>query len=167
MSPGAPPQHSALNISVVSANDQTVRMQGAIARRAFSRRGACIPGHELERWRQAESELVKPLCYGLINRDTDICIGTDVAEFKEDTIEIWVSSRQITICGETDGGWRGEEPQASRSARDKSPVFHVLHLPVEVEPSAVTAKFNGSSVEICIPKAHEEQCVKASAAVAL
>jgi hypothetical protein len=42
--------------AVVSASDQTTRIQGAIARRAFVRAGASIPGYEFEEWRKAESE---------------------------------------------------------------------------------------------------------------
>jgi HSP20 family molecular chaperone IbpA len=164
MSSEAPAKQSgrALNIAVVSANDQTARMQGAIARRAFSRCGGSVPGHELEDWRQAESELVSSLCHGLLTRDEDLWVGTDVAEFKQGTIEIWVSPRHLTICGESGSGQREKE---SGSAQDEKLVFRTLHLPVDVEPAAVTAKLNGSSLEICIPKAYQERCqIKASTA---
>ena len=133
MSPEAPAKQS-INIAVVSTNDQTSRIQGAVARRAFVRCGACIPGHELEDWRQAESELVSPLSHGLMICDEDIWVGTDVTQFKEGTIEIWVSPRHVTICGESGGGQREKE---SGPAQGEKLVFRVLHLPIEVEPAAV------------------------------
>jgi hypothetical protein len=134
-----------IKICVVSAEDQATRIQGAIARRAFLTGGASIPGRELQDWRHAKSELVKGLCCGLTIHDGDIWVGTDTEEFKESTIEIWVSSRHATICGNPRG-----------SQEKDTMVFRTLELPVEVEPSAVTATLNGTLLEICFPKAHAQ-----------
>ena len=106
-----------LNISVVPANDQTARIQGAIARRAFLPSRPYFPGHELEDWLKAESELVSPLCYGLMTNDEEMWVGTSVAEFKRGTIEIWVSPRLITISGESVG--RNEGKQSATAQRER------------------------------------------------
>ena len=149
-----------LNISVVPANDQTARIQGAIARRAFLPSGPYLPGHELEDWLQAESELVSPLCYGLMTNDEEMLVGTSVAEFKKGTIEIWVSPRLITISGESVGRNEGKQSATAQRARL---IFRIFRLPVEAEPVAVTAELNGSSLELHLPKMHRELKVAACA----
>jgi HSP20 family molecular chaperone IbpA len=149
-----------LNISVVPANDQTARIQGAIARRAFLPSRPYFPGHELEDWLKAESELVSPLCYGLMTNDEEMWVGTSVAEFKRGTIEMWVSPRLITISGESVG--RNEGKQSATAQRERL-IFRVFRLPVEVEPEAITAELNGSSLELRLPKVHRELKVAACA----
>ena len=56
-------------VVAVPASEQTRRVAEAVARRAyeiFESRGSA-PWHELEDWRQAESELVRPRCSGQMN----------------------------------------------------------------------------------------------------
>ena len=118
-----------------------------------------MPGYELEKWRQAESELLSPLCCGLITRE-DIWVASDVSMFKEGTIEIWVSPRRLTICGKP-RGWKTEEVANGTEGM----AFRVVDVPFDIEPCAVTAQLNGSSLEICVSKAHPERsAAKASAA---
>jgi hypothetical protein len=72
-----------LNIVAVGASEQTRRVQEAVARRAYeifeSRGSACW--HELEDWRQAEAELVRPSCFGRMSVDGTLWMGTDAAIF--------------------------------------------------------------------------------------
>jgi HSP20 family molecular chaperone IbpA len=88
-----------------------------------------------------------------MTRDDEMWIGTSVAEFKKGTIEIWVSPRLITICGES--GCRNRE-QESGTAQHERLICRTFHLPVEVEPVAVTAELNGSALELRLPKADQE-----------
>jgi hypothetical protein len=72
----------------MDASDQTCRVQEAVARRAyqiFERRGSA-PCHELEDWRQAEAELVRPCCSGSMSVDGTLWMGTDAGVFERDTI---------------------------------------------------------------------------------
>jgi hypothetical protein len=143
-----------LKVVAVDASEQTRRMQEAVARRAYeifeSRDSASW--NELEDWRQAESELVRPRCSGQMMLDSTLWIGTDAAIFEEGTIEIWVAPRQLTICGKPRVAKEGAATRRSGSCPDKEMIFHVLELSCDVDPSRVTAKINGSSLEI--PKAH-------------
>jgi hypothetical protein len=53
-----------VTLAISDANEQMRRVQAAVARRAyaiFESRGSGS-WHELEDWRQAQSELVRPLC---------------------------------------------------------------------------------------------------------
>ena len=140
-------------ISVVSANDQLTRVQGTVARHAFSE-AACSRGHEVEIWRRAKSELVRPLCHGQMIRDDDIWVETNTGELEEGTIEILISPRHVTICGKPRNPRIGEVAEEKGSQEKNEIVFRTLELPVDVEPSAVTAKLNGPILEICFPKAH-------------
>lgn len=133
-----------LKIAVVSAKEQAIRIQGAIARRAFLGRETCIAGDDLQKWRRAKSELVKTLHCGLAIRDEDIRVRADAEEFKESTVEIWVSPRHVTICS---------EPYGSQE-KDRM-VFCALDLPVEVEPTVVNAEVKGPELEIYLSKAHK------------
>ena len=138
-------------ISVVSAKDQLTRIQGAVARLAFLEEG-CSLGHEVETWRRAKSELVGPLCHSQMIRDDDIWVETDTREFKEGTVEILVSPRHVTICGKPRKSRIGEVTKEKDLQHKNEIVFRTLELPLDVEPSAVTAKLNGPILELCFPK---------------
>jgi len=142
-----------VKLTIMAADEQTRRVQEAVARRAFEifERGGSTPWHELEDWRQAERELASPLCYGRMAVGDSLWVGADVAAFSEGTVEIWVAPRKITICGKP----RLDGVDAHRKNVGPGPeiIFHVLDLSVEVDPSHVTAKFNGSSLEILLRRA--------------
>lgn len=90
-----------IRITVVNSVGQARRVDEAIARRAyeiFERRGG--PGwHELEDWRTAESEIRSKLFIGLTSSEDSLLVSCNIGRFEEDSVEIWVAPRQITICG--------------------------------------------------------------------
>ena len=74
-----------VNVAVMNADEQTRRMDAAIARRAyeiFENRGSAS-WHELEDWRQAESELVRALCFGQMTVGDNLWVGTDAASSRK------------------------------------------------------------------------------------
>jgi len=153
-------------LTIVDANEQTRRMQEAVARRAyaiFESRGSGS-WHELQDWRQAESELVRPLCCGRTTLGDSLWIGSDAGIFEAGTIEIWVAPRKITVCGKprTDG----VDVQRIGPGSDEERIFRVLDLCIDVDPSHVTAKFNGSSLEILVRKAQAKPQQEGRAAAA-
>ena len=145
-----------VKIVAVDAHEQARRAQEAVGRRAFEifeSRGS-LPGHELEDWRQAETELTSGHCSGQMKLDGSLWVNVDAALLEPDTIEIWVAPRKLTICGKP-------HVLPSRSiARQEVPVgkdemvFHVIDLACEVDPSHVTAKLDAAaSLEIVLGKA--------------
>ena len=155
-----------VNVAVMNADEQTRRMDAAIARRAyeiFENRGSAS-WHELEDWRQAESELVRALCFGQMTVGDNLWVGTDAASFEEGTINIWVAPRRLTIWGKPRVTKQAAPPQR-RSNREEI-VFRVADLAVEVDPSKVTAKLNGRSLEILLKRAQPklEPATKGAAA---
>jgi Protein of unknown function (DUF2934) len=144
-------------IVVVEANEQARRVQEAVARRAyqiFERRGSAS-WHELEDWRQAEAELVRPCCSGRMSVDGTLWMGTDAAAFEKDTIEIWVAPHRLTVCGKPRAAKENAAPVTERSGSypDGGMIFHVIELSCEIDPSRVTAKTNDSSLDILLTKA--------------
>ena len=157
-----------LKVVTVNENEQTRRVQEAVARRAyeiFDSRGSAS-WHELEDWRQAESEVLRPRCSGQMSLNDALWVGADAAIFEEGTVEIWVAPRKITICGKP----RVSNVNAHRKHIGLHSVgemiFHALDLPVEIDPSRVTAKFNGSSLEILLRKVQAKPKQEARAAAA-
>jgi urocanate hydratase len=147
-----------LHVTAMSADEQTRRTQAAIARRAYEifESGGFAACHEVEDWRQAESELVKPLCYGQMTVGDSLWVGTDGGIFEEGTIEIWVAARRLTICGQPRVNRQATALMQSRSRREAELIFRVADLPIEVDPSGVIARFNRQSLEILLKKAQAE-----------
>lgn len=146
-------------IRVVSAKDQTARIQGAIARRAFFHAGGRNLGHELDNWRLAKSELLRPARCGEMTRDNAILIGIDIGKFAEGTMEVWVSPRHVTVSGISRDSLTAGAVNAGTAERGAR-VFHSLDMPVDIDPSAVAVEFNGTLLEICLPKAHGHETAR-------
>lgn len=164
MSLGASRKHSKAGekpkIVAVDANEQAHRVQEAVARRAyriFERRGSAS-WHELEDWRQAEAELVRPCCSGRMSLDGTLWMGTDAAVFERDTIEIWVAPRRLTICGKPRAAKGSAATVTERSGYypDGGIIFHLIELNCEIDPSRVTATTDGTSLDILLTKAGTE-----------
>src|SRR5215467_4590677 len=92
-------KESIIGTSDVNAAEQRRRIDQAIARRAneiFASRGA-TGCHELEDWRQAESEVRSNLCFELTTSIDSVFVTCEAGSFETGSIELWVAPRQITI----------------------------------------------------------------------
>lgn len=159
-----------IKLVAVAASEQERRIQEAVARRAYEiceSRGSAA-WHELEDWRQAESELLHPRCSSQMKVDGALWVGTDAALFEEGTIEIWVAPLRLTISGKPRVANARADTQSSGSCRCGGLIFQMIDLTCEVDPSRVTAKIDGPSLEILLRTAHAEpdakQKVQAAAA---
>lgn len=152
-----------IRTTAVEAGEQTRRINTAIARRAyeiFEQRGG-MGWHELEDWRTAETELRSRSCFGLTSSEDALLVGCSIAGFKMDSLEVWVDSRQITISGTPIHG-RKPSPAAHPYP---GPVFRVIELPVEIEPSRAFATIRQHYfLEVHLPIAKQEKLVRACAA---
>jgi HSP20 family molecular chaperone IbpA len=140
-------------VIAVSAEEQTRRVDEAIAKRAyqiFEKRGG-MAWHELEDWRQAESELQGNLCFSKTTEDHTFVVGTDPGGFAHGTLEIWVAPTRVTLSGE----WHPRHP--NRAMGDPYPPFHpifrTIELPCPVDPGQARAYIRNQYLEIKLPQA--------------
>jgi HSP20 family protein len=148
-----------LKITHVTSDERVGIVRAAIANRAFqiSESRRFEPGHELEDWRRAESEIVRPLNCGFLVSDRNIELNTDSACFGEGEIEIYVEPRRLTICG--------KEHTCTQEAISESAghlIIRTFELPTEIDHSEVSARFKGRMIEIKLPRAYTK--TKAAAA---
>jgi HSP20 family molecular chaperone IbpA len=145
----------AIRVITVAATEQARRIDEAIAHRAyeiFERRGG-MGWHELEDWRQAESEVRSKLCFGRTSSDDALLVACDIARFEESSVEIWVAPRQLTICGRP----TGRKEKAAGSYPYHGLVFRVVSLPAEVETGRVVTTVKHNFLDIHLPMVHSKQ----------
>ena len=140
-------------VIAVSAEEQTRRVEEAIAKRAyqiFEKRGG-MAWHELEDWRQAESEVRGNLCFSKMTEDHTVVIGTDPGGFAPGTLEIWVAPTRLTLSG------RLHPRHPNRATGGPYPPFHPIfrsiELPCQVDPSKARAYIRNQYLEIRLPQA--------------
>jgi len=148
-----------LKIRRVTSVERVGIIQGAIVKKVLQNaesRGF-EAGHELKDWRLAESEILRPLNCGFLVLDNSVELSLDAASFGEGEIQICVEPTHLMICGKGHTNIQGIGSKPADQA-----VIRTLELPIEIDPSAVTAGFRGRTIEIDLPKA----CVKDEIAAA-
>lgn len=144
-----------LTITFVTPNKRDARIHDAIAKKAFriwESRGFVL-GHQLEDWRRAESETLRPLTCGFLVLDDKIELNTDPALFDEGEITVWVEPLRLTICGKERVCKPGDTLVKGGSGLNGDLIFRFLDIPFEIEPFCATARFKGRALEIDLPKA--------------
>jgi hypothetical protein len=139
-----------IGIIAVSAAEQRRRVDEVIARRAyeiFERRGG-EARHELEDWRQAESDVRSNLCFGLSTSIGSVLVGCDAGSFEKGSLEVWVAPRQVTLCG--------KPLLPRRLSSGPAPVycgaiFRVITLPAVIDPNRAFVHWKSSFLEIHLP----------------
>jgi len=150
MTTSTPSKANIITITEVSAAEQRRRIDQAIARRAyeiFESRGG-TGWHELEDWRQAESEVRCPLCFGLTTSIDSVLVGCDSGRFEKESIELWVAPRQITLCG------KPLRPRVHASGPTPvygGTVFRVIMLPAVIDPKGFFAHWKSGFLELHLP----------------
>jgi HSP20 family molecular chaperone IbpA len=135
--------------------DFTKRIASSVARRAFqiSEARGFAPGREQEDWQRAESEIVSPLCGGWTVASDRIVVTTTAACFRNGAVEICVEPRRLAIFGRQRTSTEHGMPAADRCKPQKHEIVRILGLPIDVDPSGVTARFDHCMLEISLPNA--------------
>jgi hypothetical protein len=151
-----------IRVTTVNSAEQARRIDEVIACRAYeifeSRGGA--GWHELEDWRQAETDVRSKLCFGRTSSNDSLVVSCDVAGFKEGSVEIWVAPRQMTICGKL---LRHKEQVSSSAHAYQGTVIRVIALSAEIEPSRATLHLKRNFMEIHLPLVRTKQEVRVRA----
>lgn len=132
-------------------------IQNMIARRAyehFEHRGR-IPGHEIEDWEQAETDLlIYPCRHDLRESAEAIILHAELpGSFTADQLKVSVEPRRLMVSGEKEINVLYGDAKGAHAELRSQQIFRVHDLPVDVDPSKATATLKGAMVEIVLPKA--------------
>ena len=144
-----------LRVTPFAQSELSTTIRNAVERRAFrigEERGFA-PGHQLDDWRCAESEISCPLNCGYLVLDEKIQMDADAASFDEGEIDICIEPRLLAICGHERVSKLAQAAVQGKAELNNNRVFRFLQLPFAVDPSRVTARFRGRTVEIDLPRA--------------
>lgn len=158
---------SRFRIVEITAAQRDQKLHDATATRAFELwegRNA-ERGTQLEDWRRAESEVLRPLNCGYLVLADKIELSTDTSPFREGQIEICVEPRRLTICG-NEPIVEGTDPNSPDCKRKDRPIFRSIDLPASINSSQIVARFHGPTLLITLPTAcaSEEGAVQKHAA---
>jgi hypothetical protein len=145
-----------LKMMPMGSADCTERIAEIVARRAFqiSEARGFAPGHEMEDWKGAESELVNPICGGWTVANDRIVVTATASLFKEGPIEICVEPRRLAIFGKQRTSTGNNMLTGDPYNTQEKEIVRILDLPVEIDPSRATARFDHCMLEMSLPKAH-------------
>lgn len=132
------------------------KLQLAIAVRAhelFEARGR-EPGHDLDDWLRAKSELLCPVSIAMSESKDRVSIRANVAGFHQNEIEVSVEPGRITILGRKKEGTGKTDPGAnegSSSHPDQS--LEVIDLATEVAPERAIVELQAGELTFELPVA--------------
>lgn len=111
-----------------------------------------VPGHDLEDWFQAESELMIPVAVEMAEYDDRFTFKVDTPGFNEKEIEVSVEPRRLFISGKTEKAEEQKQGEALYTEESIKEFFRTLDLSVEVDPAKAEAVFNAGVLNITLPK---------------
>ena len=135
--------------------NQFSRINDVIARRAFElfERHGGSPGHEMEDWSRAESELLHPVPLNVSESDSEYTVRAEVPGFGSKEIEINVEPRCLAISGKRETKEGEETWKMIRSEWSPNRIFRTLDLPSDVDVSKVSTTLKDGILIVDLPKA--------------
>jgi HSP20 family protein len=129
-------------------------MHELIARRAFEifESNGGSPGHDLEDWFRAESELLRPVPLNVIELNGEYVVRAEVPGFGGRDIKISVEPRCLAVSGKLQTNEEGENGRLIRSAWCANQIFRTLDLPSDVDTSTVSASVQDGILTVHLPK---------------
>jgi HSP20 family protein len=134
--------------------NQFSQMHELIARRAFEifDTGGGSPGHDLDDWFRAESELLRPVPLNVTELNGEYVVRAEVPGFNGRDINITVEPRCLAIAGERETKEEGDKGRLIRSACCANRVFRTLDLPSDVNTSTVSATVQDGILTVHLAK---------------
>ena len=134
----------------------------AVAHRAFELfdgRGR-TPGHDLEDWFRAESEILHPVHLDLAESADAFTVHAEVPGFSAKELEVGVEPQRLTISGKRESSEEHTSKKTVYKEQCSNQIYRAIDLPAEVETSKVTATLKHGVLELSMPKAAKAQKVK-------
>jgi HSP20 family protein len=147
--------------STEEISNQFSQIYDVIARRAFAifeSRGRS-PGHELEDWFRAESELLRPVPVNVAESDGDYIVRAEVPGFSGKDIEVMVEPLYLAISGKRATNEDEENGKMIRCESRADRIFRVLDLPPFVDTSKISTTLRDGILIVDLPKARNREKV--------
>ena len=143
-------------------SNQFSQISDGIARRAFDifeSRGRS-PGHELEDWFRAESELLRPVPVNVAESDGEYIVGAEVRGFGDKDIEVIAEPFHLAISGKREKKENEQNGKMIRGEARAERIFRVVDLPPFVDTSKVSTTLRDGILIVNLPKARnaEKEC---------
>jgi HSP20 family protein len=134
--------------------NQFSQMHELIARRAFEifESNGGSPGHDLEDWFRAESELLRPVPLNVIELNDEYVVRAEVPGFGGRDIKISVQPRCLAVSGKLQTNEQGENGRLIRSAWCANQILRTLDLPSDVDTSTVSASVQDGILTVHLAK---------------
>ena len=144
------------NPTIVDANSLLALMNeinSSIARRAFelfeSRNRE--PGHEVEDWFRAESELLRPVPVDITKSDDQLMVRAEVPGYTPTDIQVGVEARRLLISSQSEQTAEPEQGETLYSERRANQIFRALELPVTIDPDKIKATCKDGILYLTLP----------------
>lgn len=140
-------------------SNELLEIYDVIARRAFEifeSRGRS-PGHELEDWLRAESELLHPVLLNVTESIGKYIVRAEVPGFSSKDIEIIVEPPYIAISGKRETKEDTENVRMICSESRAGRIFRILNLPSVVDTSKVSTTLKDGILIVDLPKAQNAE----------
>lgn len=151
-------------------SEHAKRIFDAIERRAYEifESRSCVSGHDKDDWFRAESELLKPVKVHIRESGDHLIASTELPELRPHEIKVSVSPCHLRISGTVEASEDENTGEAIMhslrySLQPAEQIFHVLELPVEVDPANAKATLKDGKLEIVMPKAAQDKSLHAKA----
>ena len=142
-------------------SNQFSQISDGIARRAFdifeSRDRS--PGHELEDWFRAESELLRPVPVNVAESDGEYILRAEVPGFRDKDIEVIVEPLHLAISGKRETKENEQNRKMIRCESGAERIFRVVDLPPFVDTSKVSTTLRDGILIVNLPKARNAEKV--------
>ena len=135
-------------------------LEEAIACRAyelFESRG-CDHGQDLADWLRAQSEILQPLPIKVSEYQDQFTLEAEVPGFSLEEVEVSAEPQRLIISGRTRLTDQEAKNTFSREILDNSTeilpkhTFHLLDMPVEIDPDKVEATLTAGILNVTLPK---------------
>ncbi|MGB8064606.1 MAG: Hsp20 family protein [Candidatus Sulfotelmatobacter sp.] len=144
-------------------SNQSSQIYDLIAHRAFdifeSRGGS--PGHELEDWFRAESELLHPVRLNVTESNDEYIVRAEVPGFGSKEIRVIVEPLHVAISGKRETREDEENGKTICSESRAGRIFRILDLPSVVDTSKVSTTLKDGVLIVDLPKAQNVEKVHA------
>ena len=140
-------------------SSQVSQINDAIARRAFElfESHGASPGHDVEDWLRAESELLHQVPVKVTESNGGYTVRAEVPGFTREDLEIRVAGRSLAISGKREAKEPADNGNIVRSEWRADQIFRTLDLPSDVDTSNVNTTLQDGILTIGLPKAPIEK----------